>query len=190
MRHASFLPREYMPVWWNWQTPGTQNPVSARTCGFDPRHRHHVGANCAHGVFGVSLRTGAENFVPLRCSSFQNRTRCTGLRFCFFGEAGVFTKRMAAFLFGFRRTNVLLHPKGNLTCSGEVNSPCAKVLPLAKRLIRATPRGVGANCAHGVSGVSLRTGAENFVPLRCSSFQNRTRCAGLRFCFLISKNPL
>ena len=29
-----------MPVWWNWQTPGTQNPVSARTCGFDPRHRH------------------------------------------------------------------------------------------------------------------------------------------------------
>ncbi len=32
-----------MPVWWNWQTPGTQNPVSARTCGFDPRHRHHPG---------------------------------------------------------------------------------------------------------------------------------------------------
>ena len=29
-----------MPVWWNWQTPGIQNPVSARTCGFDPRHRH------------------------------------------------------------------------------------------------------------------------------------------------------
>ena len=30
-----------MPAWWNWQTPGTQNPVSARTCGFDPRRRHH-----------------------------------------------------------------------------------------------------------------------------------------------------
>ena len=49
----------------------------------DPRHRHHVGANCAHGVSGVSLRTGAENFVSLRCSSFQNRTRYAGLRFCF-----------------------------------------------------------------------------------------------------------
>ena len=32
-----------MPVWWNWQTPWIQNPVSARTCGFDPRHRHHPG---------------------------------------------------------------------------------------------------------------------------------------------------
>ena len=32
-----------MPVWRNWQTPGTQNPVSARTCGFDPRHRHQRG---------------------------------------------------------------------------------------------------------------------------------------------------
>lgn len=31
-----------MPVWWNWQTPGIQNPVSARTCGFDPRHRHQI----------------------------------------------------------------------------------------------------------------------------------------------------
>ena len=31
-----------MPVWWNWQTRWTQNPVSARTCGFDPRHRHQT----------------------------------------------------------------------------------------------------------------------------------------------------
>ena len=44
------------------------------------------------------------------------------------------------------------------------------------------PAIVGANCAHDVSGVSLLTGAENFVSLRCSSSQNRTRFAGLRFC--------
>ena len=40
LEHLS--PQAPMPVWWNWQTPGTQNPVSARTCGFDPRHRHHL----------------------------------------------------------------------------------------------------------------------------------------------------
>ena len=28
------------PVWWNWQTRGTQNPVVAIPCGFDPHHRH------------------------------------------------------------------------------------------------------------------------------------------------------
>ena len=31
-----------MPVCWNWQTRRTQNPLSARTCGFDPRHRHQA----------------------------------------------------------------------------------------------------------------------------------------------------
>ena len=30
-----------LPVWWNWQTCWTQNPVLATGCGFDPRHRHH-----------------------------------------------------------------------------------------------------------------------------------------------------
>ena len=30
------------PVWWNWQTWRTQNPLVATPCGFDPRHRHHV----------------------------------------------------------------------------------------------------------------------------------------------------
>ena len=40
LEHLS--PQAPMPVWWNWQTPGTQNPVSARTCGFDPRHRHQT----------------------------------------------------------------------------------------------------------------------------------------------------
>ena len=30
----------YLPAWWNWQTRGTQNPVVAIPCGFDPRRRH------------------------------------------------------------------------------------------------------------------------------------------------------
>ena len=38
---STFCPGKHLPVWWNWQTPWIQNPVSARTCGFDPRHRHH-----------------------------------------------------------------------------------------------------------------------------------------------------
>src|SRR5262245_32535162 len=31
------------PEWRNWQTRGTQNPVSLGTCGFDP-HLRHLGA--------------------------------------------------------------------------------------------------------------------------------------------------
>ena len=30
-----------MPLWWNWQTPGIQNPVVAIPCRFDPDQRHH-----------------------------------------------------------------------------------------------------------------------------------------------------
>ena len=30
-----------MPLWWNWQTRGTQNPVVAIPCRFDPDQRHH-----------------------------------------------------------------------------------------------------------------------------------------------------
>ena len=29
-----------LPVWRNWQTRGTQNPVSLQTCRFDPDHRY------------------------------------------------------------------------------------------------------------------------------------------------------
>ena len=29
-------------MWWNWQTCGTQNPVVAIPCGFDPHHRHQT----------------------------------------------------------------------------------------------------------------------------------------------------
>jgi hypothetical protein len=31
-----------MPVWWNWQTRRTQNPVGATPCGFNSHHRHHT----------------------------------------------------------------------------------------------------------------------------------------------------
>ena len=31
-----------MPVWWNWQTRRTQNPVVAIPCGFDPHYRHQI----------------------------------------------------------------------------------------------------------------------------------------------------
>ena len=31
-----------MPLWWNWQTRGTQNPVVAIPCRFDPDQRHHI----------------------------------------------------------------------------------------------------------------------------------------------------
>ena len=30
-----------MPVWWNWQTCRTQNPMVAIPYRFDPGHRHH-----------------------------------------------------------------------------------------------------------------------------------------------------
>ena len=39
--------RHYVPVWWNWQTRRTQNPVVAIPCGFDPHYRHHVRMDCA-----------------------------------------------------------------------------------------------------------------------------------------------
>ena len=43
------------PVWWNWQTRGTQNPVVAIPCGFDPHHRHQrirqVDARRSEGQF-------------------------------------------------------------------------------------------------------------------------------------------
>ena len=31
-----------MPLWWNWQTRGTQNPVVAIPCRFDPDQRHQI----------------------------------------------------------------------------------------------------------------------------------------------------
>ena len=34
----------YMPLWRNWQTRWTQNPVPAREYGFDPHRRHILGS--------------------------------------------------------------------------------------------------------------------------------------------------
>ena len=31
----------HLPVWWNWQTRWTQNPVVVIPYRFDPDHRHH-----------------------------------------------------------------------------------------------------------------------------------------------------
>ena len=35
-----FVASFYSPAWRNWQTRWTQNPVIARSCGFDPLRRH------------------------------------------------------------------------------------------------------------------------------------------------------
>ena len=35
-------PVKFMPAWRNWQTRWTQNPVSARTCRFDPGRRYSL----------------------------------------------------------------------------------------------------------------------------------------------------
>ena len=48
-----------MPLWWNWQTRGTQNPVLVTTCGFDSHQRHHFGGRDRE----VRSRTG---FPPLK----------------------------------------------------------------------------------------------------------------------------
>lgn len=61
-----------MPVWWNWQTPGIQNPVSARTCGFDPRHRHQERNPAFAGFFCFFLlhSTFFEDLFPHNVRSF------------------------------------------------------------------------------------------------------------------------
>ena len=41
MPGKDFATNEIMPLWWNWQTRGTQNPVVAIPCRFDPDQRHH-----------------------------------------------------------------------------------------------------------------------------------------------------
>ena len=61
------LTEEITPMWWNWQTRGTQNPVVAIPCGFDPHHRHHVRAS----FISLALFFFVKNRVrSCRCSSF------------------------------------------------------------------------------------------------------------------------
>ncbi len=49
-----------MPVWRNWQTRGTQNPVSSRTCRFDPDHRYQK----------TLIRRRSNEYYSFRASSF------------------------------------------------------------------------------------------------------------------------
>ena len=42
-----------MPVWWNWQTRGTQNPVVAIPYRFDPDHRHQKISRTSVGIFFI-----------------------------------------------------------------------------------------------------------------------------------------
>ena len=84
----------HTPVWWNWQTPGTQNPVSVS----DVRVRPPSPAPCrsklyiACSDFFIKVRARS-----CRCSSFPNRSRFAGLRFGFGrrpGNNGIYTVAM------------------------------------------------------------------------------------------------
>ena len=50
------------PGWRNWQTRGTQNPVSERACGFDPRSRHLL-QPLFWSAEGVERRTGDDEVL-------------------------------------------------------------------------------------------------------------------------------
>ena len=54
-------PVKFMPAWRNWQTRWTQNPVSARTCRFDPGRRYSL----KDKVFGPCLFSFIVEFVTL-----------------------------------------------------------------------------------------------------------------------------
>lgn len=52
-----------MPVWWNWQTRRTQNPVVAIPCGFDPHYRHQIKKD----TYGCPFLFGARHLQrPMR----------------------------------------------------------------------------------------------------------------------------
>lgn len=78
----SFLscPVKNKPVCWNWQTRRTQNPLSARTCGFDPHHRHQK-TGASYEVRGARFFCNTSDLN--RCSKAQRRpasgiSSCTG----------------------------------------------------------------------------------------------------------------
>ena len=70
--------RKNMPLWWNWQTRGTQNPVVAIPCRFDPDQRHQNqkrGQQFLSFGFGNTLRVRTRqvylpSFVYLRKQIF------------------------------------------------------------------------------------------------------------------------
>ena len=58
---------KHSPMWWNWQTRGTQNPVVAIPCGFDPHHRHHLQPRKLSGFRGFC-------FLNIILNNFQINT--------------------------------------------------------------------------------------------------------------------
>ena len=70
-----------MPLWWNWQTRGTQNPVVAIPCRFDPDQRHHnkkrqvspvffcYGADC-EGTYAATCLPSFVNLPANSCRRF------------------------------------------------------------------------------------------------------------------------
>lgn len=88
----------YLPVWWNWQTRWTQNPVVAIPYRFDPDHRHHVAASLLARCFSCEKQRrfiGCHSFFAKRhgksLSSFVNALAVawlptTFLRVRVFGE--------------------------------------------------------------------------------------------------------
>ena len=77
-----------MPLWWNWQTRGTQNPVVAIPCRFDPDQRHH---NKKRQVFTCLFCYGADcegTYAATRLPSFVNLLAnfCRGFPFTGFGN--------------------------------------------------------------------------------------------------------
>ena len=52
------LSAPYMPLWWNWQTRWTQNPVVAIPCRFDPDQRHQKRAIQTRIAFFVPYARG------------------------------------------------------------------------------------------------------------------------------------
>ena len=66
-----------LPLWWNWQTRGTQNPVMATSCGFDPHQRHQKNpiAFLRLGfliTFGYRLRSAFAKKALQKSSQFEH----------------------------------------------------------------------------------------------------------------------
>ena len=63
-----------MPVWWNWQTWWTQNPLVAIPCRFESGHRHHESPQ--------SMIQSAEDFLilPMKKPCNQGKSGTQGVR--------------------------------------------------------------------------------------------------------------
>src|SRR5262249_52486236 len=66
------------PAWRNWQTRWTQNPVIARSCGFEPLRRQTFSLSVERWMLGVRRLTGVGTFAcrqggSPRCATFKIR---------------------------------------------------------------------------------------------------------------------